>query len=106
MSRLPDPVLAELEADALKETKALAASGKRRTAAKLPVFRLRGPFVPEAELCGISFLFGYRKSKFFSFDPSQEGAVVPDVEIDAGSDQAPYNVDAEPFAEIVDVVAG
>ena len=60
-------VLAVLEADALKETKALAASGKRRTSAQMPV--------SVAEHFGISFYSGFRQS----------GRAAADVEIDVES---------------------
>ena len=106
MSRLPDDDLALLEADALKETKALASSGKRRTAAKLPAYRLRGPFVPEAEAHGISFLFGFRKSKFIVFYHENEGEVRPNVESDVGDEPAPGDdIYAAHIAEIDDVNA-
>ena len=72
MTRLPQDKLVVLEAGALKETKARAACGRRRTSALMPVFRVRGPLLVEAEHCGISLDTGLRKS----------GAAAVDVEID------------------------
>ena len=61
MSRIPYDELAVLEAAALIETKALASSGRRRTDAEMPVFRLRGPLLAEAEYFSVNYYFGFKK---------------------------------------------
>ena len=106
MSCLPGNELAQLAADALKEMKALAASGDRRTAAKSPAVRLKGLFVPEAEAHGISFLFGFRKPKLAVFYLENEGEVRPIVEIDDGDEPAPGDdIYAAHIDETDDVIA-
>ena len=63
MSRLPDADLEVLEAEAIKETNTLASSDRRRTAATMHVFCVRGPLLPEAEHRGIDSAMGLKQSR-------------------------------------------
>ena len=63
MCRMSPEALVEVEAKALAETKALAASGRRRTHAAMLVFRVKGPLLAEAAAHDIDFCSGINGQK-------------------------------------------
>lgn len=92
MCRMSPEALERVEAKALVDTKALAASGRRRTHAAMPVFRVRGPLLAVAADFGISFYTGLKKVR-------RGVAVTPDDE--AGQSDVDIGVVADPSVPAV-----